>query len=142
MLKLVITRIKNGTDNDSTLGEFKLLDNGKVVQKGYTLEPAGPDTVEANLDRRIPQGLYKVEWYNSPKYKGVMANLYNDAVPLSRRILIHVGNYGTDTLGCILLGDGTDGKRMVTASKNAMSKFNAITKQSLPLQVQIVNRIA
>ena len=142
MLLLEITRTKDGIDGDSTLGEFKLFsEEGTTLQKGFTLEPAGPDTTEANKDRRIPAGIYNVEWYNSPKYGGIMANLYNKDVPVTRRILIHVGNYGKDTLGCILLGDGTNGRDMVTSSKSAMIKFQNITKQSLPMQVKIINKM-
>lgn len=140
MFLLEITRISNSADGNSTLGKFKLYDNtNKIVQEGYTLEPGGPDTVQANLDKRIPEGLYNVEWYKSPKYKDTLANLYNDKVSINRRILIHVGNYGKDTLGCILLGNGTNGKDMVTESSKAISEFHKITKQSLPLQVKIIN---
>lgn len=143
MLLLEIRRYKEGTDKDSTIGRFTLSDEtGKVLQKGYTLEPAGPDTTEANKDRRIPAGVYNTKWYKSPKYRDKLVNLYSKDVPIERRILIHIGNYGKDTLGCILLGDGTDNKTMVTSSRSAINKFHNITKQQLPVTVKIINEIS
>ena len=71
--------------------------------QGFILEPAGPSTATANLDRRIPTGTYKIAPYTSAKYHNVFV-LTNDQVSYDRRILIHSGNSPKDTLGCLLTG--------------------------------------
>lgn len=106
MFKLEINRFKE--IYDGTLGTFTLYkcfeNEERAVFKGYSLEPAGPDTTESGKDRRIPEGEYNVKWLPSPRFKRTLATLYNEKVPESRRILIHVGNYPKNTEGCILLG--------------------------------------
>lgn len=139
MLTLRITRKKDNPNN--TIGEFVLEKDGALLQKGFTLEPAGPDTVTPNQDRRIPEGTYKTIWYQSPKYKMKLANLYNDKVPVTRRILIHIGNYGEDTEGCILLGNSTNNTTMVGASRDAVVAFHKNTGQKEELRVIIANDI-
>ena len=71
--------------------------------QGFILEPAGPSTATANLDRRIPTGAYKIAPYTSAKYSNVFV-LTNDQVSYDRRILIHSGNSPKDTLGCLIIG--------------------------------------
>lgn len=103
MKKLRIKR--NKEVGDATLGAFSLFDEDeREIVKGFTLEPAGPDTTTPNMDRRIPQGRYKARWFNSPSFKRKLPLLSNSKVSESRRILIHTGNYGKDTTGCIIVG--------------------------------------
>jgi len=70
---------------------------------GYILEPGGPSTTTANQDKRIPAGTYSIDPYSSTKYSNhyIVSNSY---VSQDRRILIHSGNYHSNTLGCLLPG--------------------------------------
>lgn len=66
----------------------------------------------------MPDGTYKVAPYTSEKFP----NVYQiKDVPHRTAILIHLGNYATDTHGCVLVGMGvTPTTPMVSNSKNAM----------------------
>jgi hypothetical protein len=101
-MKMTITRFMN--IEDGTLGVFSLQKGSEVVLKGYTLEPAGSDTTSRGLDRRIPEGMYKIDWHNSPKFGRFLPLVWNNDVPKDRYILIHSGNYPKHTEGCILVG--------------------------------------
>lgn len=104
MKKMIITRYKDG--EDFTLGKFILLnDTNDIVQEGFTLEPAGPDTIQRGQDRRIPIGNYETYIRFSPKFKSDTVLLFNENVSSNRYILIHRGNDGDDTEGCILVGN-------------------------------------
>lgn len=59
-----------------------------------------------NASKAIPAGLYKVENSKSPKFKRELPLVYNDKVPATRGIRIHVGNTVASSSGCILVGMG------------------------------------
>lgn len=125
-MKLLVERYKEF--DDCTIGRFQLFDNkGVCLQHGFTLEPAGPDTTTPNKDRRIPQGKYKAIWASSSQtganIKGKLPLVYNEQVSKDRKIRIHIGNYGKDTLGCILLGNETRGGPAIFESKSALKQF-------------------
>lgn len=110
----------------STLGKIEVIDlQGKgtpTIYTCYTLENGGPSTDTAGQDKRIVARDYTLEWTDTarnaslvkkyPKFK--CANGRNKALWIAcdsvmlkfrdRRILVHIGNYPQDTLGCILLG--------------------------------------
>lgn len=134
---LEITRFKEV--DDMTLGRFALRDGEKEVLKGYTCEPAGPDTTQSGIDRRIPQGKYQIAWHDSPKFRARLPLLYNAQVPKSRCILIHAGNNGRNTEGCVLLGLSL-GAGGVKDSRAALSALLAAIK-GREFAVQIINRI-
>ena len=85
---------------DFTIGEFRI--SGTHI-RGYFLEPGGPSTKERGLDRRIPPGRYNLLWHKGKHWSNVV-KLYNDDVPIERAILIHSGNSGKDTEGCLIAG--------------------------------------
>lgn len=126
-MKLTITRFKE--IEDGTIGNFVLSNDGKAIMTGFTLEPAGPDTIMPNKDKRIPKGFYHTTWHDSPKFKQKLPLLFNNLVPNYRYILIHAGNYPKDTQGCILLGDSYD-ERGVYNSKKTLQKFLEFVKDS------------
>ena len=97
--RTIIYQRTTATDN-STIGNFSI--PGTDIN-GFFLEPAGPSTTTPNLDRRIPAGIYNLEWNTGPRYPDAL-RLYNDQVPRSRAILIHRGNSPENTLGCLLPG--------------------------------------
>lgn len=85
----------------------------------YSLELPWKDNKQ--WESCIPIGEYKCEPYSSAKYYNVVQ--IKD-VPHRELILIHVGNYLRDTLGCILLGDLHDDKTgIVWNSKSTLARF-------------------
>ena len=101
----------------ATISEFSL-NNGKI--KGYIAEPHGEATTKRGQDKCIPLGTYKLVWHTSKKFpktkyvnkgkgfpvlKNGFPKLYNKDVSKDRGILIHVGNEGKDTEGCLLPGN-------------------------------------
>ena len=125
--------------DDMTLGHFVLRDEGREVLKGYTCEPAGPDTTQSGMDRRIPQGQYQIAWHESPKFRARLPLLWNELVPKTRCILIHSGNTGSNTEGCVLLGSSL-GARGVKDSRAALSALLAAVKGQ-EFAVRIANHI-
>ena len=94
--------------------------------QGFILEPAGPSTATANLDRRIPTGIYKLSAYSSAKFPNVYL-LRNDQVSASRLILIHSGNSPKDTLGCLMTGLA-HAQDLVSNSVLALNQLREIIK--------------
>lgn len=125
MINLYIKRIKDVPDG--TLGEFLVMENDSVLFNGYTLEPAGPDTITPNKDKRIPAGIFQMGWHNSPTFRQTLPHLFNDQVPKERYILIHAGNFPKDTFGCVLVGCRHDG-RNVLDSKKALKRLLPLLK--------------
>lgn len=125
--------------DDMTLGRFVLHDGERVVLIGYTCEPAGPDTTQSGMDRRIPQGKYQIAWHDSPKFRARLPLLWNQQVPKSRCILIHSGNNGRNTEGCVLLGTSL-GEYGVKNSRTALGALLAAVKGQ-EFAVRIVNHI-
>ena len=112
----------------STISTFIIPKEGDDIT-GFFLEPAGPSTTEANQDRRIPEGSFNLESFSGSRFKGVF-RLSNEDVPKSRAILIHKGNFPTNTEGCLLPGC-TFGKDFVGGARingqgGSTRKFNEI----------------
>jgi len=103
------------TEN-STTSTFNM--PGEDVE-GFMLEPAGPSTTTPNQDKRIPEGQYNLEDYSSSNYPDNF-RVYSDDVPKSRRILIHKGNYPSNTEGCLMPGCSTGPDAVLYSGK----KFN------------------
>jgi len=83
-----------------TLGYFTLYDGLEKLFDCVTLElPWLANTTNVSC---IPKGVYKVMPRYSPKYKN---HFILEDVRDRKYILIHSGNFNTDTRGCILLGN-------------------------------------
>lgn len=115
------------TENTSTHTIGVLRDADTQYEIARTLEDAWRDNKKSVSC--IPEGEYTVVRHVSPKYGNCF--MVSD-VPNRDYILIHVGNYDTDTEGCILLGlavtTNLQNKRMITNSKIAVDKFNNFVK--------------
>jgi len=125
----------NNADS-STVGTFSI-DNDSLT--GYILEPYGESTAQSGQDKRIPLGTYNLVWHVSDKYTKAkyppngVPKLYNNSVSQSRAILIHPGNTGTDSIGCLLPGSGItvktiNNKKYVTAVTSSTVKLEALIK--------------
>lgn len=141
MYKLEITRFIDGYD--WTIGEFRLLNEAnQPVFNGFTLEPAGADEIRSGLDRRIPQGIYNAKFEYSPrftpKYKRNLPVIFNESVSKNRRILIHIGNYGRDTDGCILLGDSWKPNFIANSTATTNRVFDIL--DNADFEVEIINK--
>lgn len=109
--------------------------------KGYMLEPSGPDSKEANKNRRIPAGLYNLVPHTGSKYKRVV-RLYNEDVPQSRAILIHQGNSPKDTIGCLLAGSTQSDNYVGTSMAKLTELMNAVYAIGVEkVKVRIVDKI-
>lgn len=137
MYLLHIKRVKEFAD--STLSSAILYaSDGQVSFELSFVEPAGPSTEEANQDRRIPAGLYSVDWEPSTTagndIAGKLPLLSNVKVSKDRRIRIHIGNYGKDTEGCLCPGlTANMSGGFVNSSRKALTRlleicFNADLK--------------
>ena len=85
----------------------------------------------------IPDGMYDLKWYVSPKFGptwaliGETVSLYPEPGKTRSAILIHAGNTMDDLLGCIALGSslGTvHGKWAVLNSVKTVNAFKEVTK--------------
>ena len=125
------TRLTEG--KDYTIGEFRIT---KTRIHGYFLEPGGPSTKEKDKDRRIPPGTYNLVWHTGTRFKEV-PKLYNENVAVDRAILIHVGNRGDETEGCLLPGTTASGTS-VMHSKAMLQKIKKFIKGVGIRNVQLV----
>ncbi|WP_173015008.1 DUF5675 family protein, partial [Capnocytophaga felis] len=119
----------------STFGIFKFGD-----LEGYICEPYGPETIERNKDKRIPEGTYNLMWHTSknfpkskyvkkgyPELKNGFPKLYNEKVPADRGILIHSGTTGKDSEGCLLPGTKIHKKKEeIISISGSITKFYEI----------------
>ena len=121
MIKAYLSRLDESVDQ--TLGYLTLYDGLKKVFECVTLEL--PYEHNIAMVSSIPKGSYKVSHRYSEKYKN---HLIVDDVPNRRYILIHHGNYNTDTRGCILVGNGfaqinSDSLLDITASRRTVAEL-------------------
>ena len=113
-------------DGVQTLGVMNAFMGKDHLMQCKTLELAWNDN-ESQISC-IPNGEYSVIPYSSPS-KGTVYLLEN--VENRSMIEIHVGNYYTDILGCILVGDNfayinSDKEADVTNSKNTFNKLKTV----------------
>ena len=97
MLRAFLTRLED--DGHQTLGHLRLYDGLELIFECSTLEL--PWKANMRNISCIPKGVYKCKHRSSEKYKN---HIILQNVPNRRYILIHQGNYNTDTRGCILVG--------------------------------------
>lgn len=89
------------------------------------------ETLE-NKAKMIPCGEYNLNVSKSQKFDRLLPLVYNDEVPMRRGIRIHVGNSVKDSSGCILVGFGRNGDRLLN-SKNAESAVTGLAANDAKL---------
>lgn len=97
-MRIVLQR--HWQNRDQTEGDIQILDNRlRVLLKGSVIEL--PDRGNQKRISRIPSGDYKVRrrWSQKFGYHLEVLNVENRSY-----ILLHSGNYFTQTEGCILVG--------------------------------------
>ncbi|HDZ5247124.1 TPA: hypothetical protein RTJ06_001919 [Campylobacter jejuni] len=149
------------TGKTCVIGKFKVLsDDDKILFECFSLEE-DKEGVERNKDLRIPEGIYNLERHTGSSFNisgrktvaGVkvlkdddfVINVYNEEVPLDRRILIHWGNTDKDTQGCILLGLTKDNNNeSVGQSRQACKEFYDLMhgKNLEDIKLEITNELA
>jgi Family of unknown function (DUF5675) len=134
-LKGILTR--NLYQDKQTLGTLEMFDDkSKKLFECFTLELA--DLNNQPQHSCIPKGTYDVVIRTSPKF-GLHFHVTN--VKNRDLILIHFGNYFTDILGCILVGDGlklinSDHYKDVTNSKVTLQKLLKIAPEGFELTIR------
>lgn len=89
------------------------------------------ETLE-NKAKLIPCGEYNLNVSKSQRFCRMLPLVYNDKVPMHRGIRIHVGNSVKDSSGCILVGFGRNGDRLVN-SRNAESVVTGLAANDAKL---------
>lgn len=111
--------IRDTVTKDAVLG--KLLVGGVVVC----------DTLE-NKAKLIPCGEYNLSVSKSPKFGRDLPLIYNQTVPATRGIRLHVGNSAKDSSGCVLVGLGRLNDTL-TDSKAAEAAVTALARNDSQL---------
>lgn len=120
-MKAYLIRLDEGIEQ--TLGHFTLYDGLEKVFECVTLElPYEENLTDISC---VNKGVYEVTHRYSEKYKNHL--ILND-VPNRRYILIHYGNYNTDTEGCVLVGSrfaqiNQDSLLDITSSRRTLSEL-------------------
>lgn len=130
-MRILLTRFSRS--DKAILGRLQIFDDtNSEIFNCYTLE--NPHIgITSKKDYAIPEGTYTMDWRYSPgfskKYNGAdLPWIYNNIVTKDRYILIHEGNWETNTEGCILLGSDINGDSMITNSVTKVKEFLALMK--------------
>lgn len=134
-MKATITRDK--LQEAQTIGTLVLKDDeGNKLFSCKTLEL--PWLNNKKNESCIPLGNYKVSLRQSAKYN---KHYHIQDVPGRSFVLIHIGNFNTQTKGCILVGEkladlNADGCKDVTNSKATLQKLLKIAPEGFDLEIK------
>lgn len=120
----IVKGVKMILNRDSIVGDAVF---GSLYVGGVKVS----DTLE-NKAKLIPCGEYNLNVSKSQRFCRMLPLVYNDEVPMRRGIRIHVGNSVKDTTGCILVGFGRNGDRLVD-SRNAESVITGLAANDAKL---------
>lgn len=132
-MKVKITRL---IDNKvQTEGVLYVIEDNQIIFSCYTIEL--PWIGNQKKISCIPAGTYNVIKHNSPKFN---KSFWIQDVENRDGILIHQGNYHTQILGCILVGDNltdmnNDGYVDVTNSVKTIEKMYDLLSDSFELEI-------
>ena len=131
--KAVIIRIQE--NNNQTLGRFFLFDGLDIIFEAVTLEL--PYKFNYRNVSCVPEKLYKVVPRTSKKYGKhfILNNVFSRDL-----ILIHSGNFYTQTKGCILLGKdffdiNSDGEYDITSSRDTVAELVEYCQDGFDLNI-------
>ena len=136
---MTIIRQKSKGNGKETLGTFSLDSNEKIgIVKGVTMELPWKDN--KHQVSCIPEGHYKVVPRVS-KAHGKHFHILN--VPGRDMILIHEGNYVTNFLGCIGVGQSfadlnKDGLTDITATKAKLAELVTAAPNGFDLYISSI----
>ena len=134
-MKVIITR--NKESQGVTTGKVQLFDDaGILLLKCVSLELANK-----NNQRQIsciPKGSYFCKKTYSKKFKNCISVMN---VPGRSAILMHVGNFKKDTLGCILLGNQINinihsSEPWISGSRITMNEFLMLVDKNFELIIK------
>ncbi len=122
-------------EDKQTLSSLEFYENGIPRLSVKALEL--PDRNNQRNISRIPSGTYSCILRWSEKYNW---HYHIKNVPNRSLILMHFGNYYTDTRGCILVGNAfrdinSDGYRDVTSSKKTMKRILSLAPSEFELTI-------
>lgn len=134
--------IRTDQNDFQTMGVLVLVeDNDNLLFDCKTLELPWKDNKKGISC--IPDGRYTVKKRTSTKYG---KHLWISDVPNRDMILIHTGNYNSQTHGCVLVGKelkdiNKDGQLDVTESVKTMGKLMSfVTDEDIPLLVVTIKK--
>lgn len=132
---MIGTILRLEESDKQTLGLFQIFDGINKIFECKVLEL--PDRDNQTGVSRIPEGYYKCEARFSPTYKQhfIIKDVHNRSF-----ILIHNGNYYTQTRGCVLVGENfldinKDGYNDVTNSVATLKKLNELELKEFDLKI-------
>ena len=105
---------------------------GMLFVNGTWFAVLEPPKKEEGKPRAIPAGNYNCEAFVSSKAKGLTFKLKN--VPDFRDVTIHIGNYPSDTKGCLLLG------MSFAPMRGGLGTYQSIAAMDLFREVTDLNR--
>lgn len=95
----------------------------------------------SNIQRKscIPDGVYPLKLIQSSRFKRYLIEI--DEVKDRDYILIHAGNYLTDTEGCLLCGDSfLIGKAVINHSLRALDRVMKTYRSDVPDLIEIMTK--
>ena len=121
-----IVSFRIGETEHGTKSGFIVPESG---QKGYILEPPGPDTTMRDQNKRIPAGAYNLVRHRGTKHEDHF-KLQNDKVPGDRFIVIHEGLTCGWSEGCLIIGSELNGYDIPSLdnSNKALEELNSHIK--------------
>lgn len=127
--------LRTSDNGIQTEGVMYVIKDERIVFECNTLELPWKDN--KTRESCVPSGTYEVVKHNSPKF-GLC--FWLQKVKNRSQILIHKGNYYTDILGCILVGDkfsdiNKDGQIDVVNSGKTMEKLLKILPEKFNLEI-------
>ena len=133
MIKLEVLRFPSS--DKQTLSIFDIYENDSILFSGVMLELSDKDNKKRIS--RINAGIYTCVKRYSEKYGNHFHVL---DVEGRDYILIHSGNYNTDTLGCLIAGASfqdinSDGYSDVIDSKRTIKRMNRILPKTFQLEI-------
>jgi RHS repeat-associated protein len=99
----LMTVVRFAETINSTLSRYSIHAQ-KGNCNGYIHERGGPETTQRDKNRRIPIGIYDMDYTYSYRFKKKLYLISNSEVSKNRGIRLHTGNYYFDSTGCLLPG--------------------------------------